>query len=150
MQSAITNVSDSLNAAKDTLSGAVNPDNVFNKISFDPQNVVDGDGILISVVGYVIVFAALLILFIFFANLTKLLHFNIRKKLRGKGHNGDLENEDLAIPGEITAAISMALQIHFAEVHDLENTVLTIKRIPRPYSPWSSKIYGLREYPRKK
>ena len=150
MQSAITNVSDSLNAAKDTLSGAVNPDNVFNKISFDPQNIIDGDGILISVVGYVIVFAALLILFIFFANLTKLLHFNIRKKLRGKGHNGDLENEDLAIPGEITAAISMALQIHFAEVHDLENTVLTIKRIPRPYSPWSSKIYGLREYPRKK
>lgn len=150
MQSAITNISDSLSVAKDTLSSGVNPDNVFNEISFNPQNIIDGDGILISVVGYIIVFVALLILFLFFANLTKLLHFNIRKKLKSAGKEGDIENEDLAIPGEITAAISMALHIHFAEVHDFENTVLTIKRVPRPYSPWSSKIYGLREYPRKK
>jgi hypothetical protein len=57
--------------------------------------------------------------------------------------------EDLSISGEASAAISTALYLHFQEKHDLENTVLTIKRIQRAYSPWSSKLYGIREYPKK-
>jgi hypothetical protein len=36
------------------------------------------------------------------------------------------------------------------EVHDFEDTVLTIKKVQKPYSPWSSKLYGLRQYPPKK
>ncbi|HAH59495.1 MAG TPA: phage tail protein, partial [Bacteroidales bacterium] len=30
------------------------------------------------------------------------------------------------------------------ELHDHEDAVLTIKKVARTYSPWSSKIYGLR------
>lgn len=33
--------------------------------------------------------------------------------------------------------------------HDVENTVLTIRKVARTYSPWSSKIYSLRDVPRK-
>ena len=36
------------------------------------------------------------------------------------------------------------------EVHDVEETVLTITRVKRSYSPWSSKIYTLRENPNRK
>ena len=37
-----------------------------------------------------------------------------------------------------------------SDVHDVEDTVLTITRVKRSYSPWSSKIYTLRETPQKK
>ena len=48
------------------------------------------------------------------------------------------------ISGEVTAAICMALSESQNDVHDIENTILTIRRVERKYSPWSSKIYGLR------
>ncbi|MDE5785198.1 MAG: lamin tail domain-containing protein, partial [Duncaniella sp.] len=48
--------------------------------------------------------------------------------------------------GEAIAAIVMALHEHL-DAHDSENTVLTIKKLRRAYSPWNSKIYGLREIP---
>ena len=50
--------------------------------------------------------------------------------------------------GEVYAAIAMA--IHEAtELHDAENTILTIKNTVRNYSPWSSKIYSMRTTPRR-
>ena len=48
--------------------------------------------------------------------------------------------------GEEIAAIVMALHEHL-DAHDQENTVLTINKVKRAYSPWSSKIYSLRELP---
>jgi hypothetical protein len=49
---------------------------------------------------------------------------------------------------EIAVAIATAIHLFTQEVHDDENYVLTIKRIQKPYSPWSSKIYGLRVSPK--
>ncbi|MDP4239428.1 MAG: hypothetical protein Q8904_08170 [Bacteroidota bacterium] len=43
-------------------------------------------------------------------------------------------------------AIAMALHLYYGEVHDNESNVITIKRIERRYSPWSSKIYGTNNY----
>ena len=51
-------------------------------------------------------------------------------------------------PGEVFAAIALALHEH-NDMHDVEDTVLTITRVKRSYSPWSSKIYTLRETPKK-
>jgi Na+-transporting methylmalonyl-CoA/oxaloacetate decarboxylase gamma subunit len=52
------------------------------------------------------------------------------------------------VNAEIAAVISAALHLHANEVHDFESTVLTIKKVAKAYSPWSSKIYGLRKNPR--
>jgi len=51
-------------------------------------------------------------------------------------------------PDEVSVAIAMALHLHQNELHDAENNVLTINRVAKLYSPWSSKIYGLRRCPR--
>ncbi len=115
---------------------------------FSLSNIWNNNGILISVVGYIIVFLALFLLTIIISNFQKVLQRKQRKKLKETGHRA-ADSEDLSISGEVSAAISTALFLHFQEKHDLENTVLTIKRIQRPYSPWSSKLYGLRDYPRK-
>ncbi len=47
------------------------------------------------------------------------------------------------VPNADTVAIAMALHMYYDEVHDDESNVITIKRIERRYSPWSSKIYGI-------
>ncbi|MCU7552333.1 hypothetical protein OCK74_24650 [Chitinophagaceae bacterium LB-8] len=49
--------------------------------------------------------------------------------------------------GELTAVIALAIHKYVTEVREYENTVLTIQQVIKPYSPWSSKIYGLRQQP---
>ncbi len=119
---------------------------MFDQISF--SNIMENDGILISIVGYVIVFSALLLLSVIIANFQRVLLFKQRKKLKETGHIA-ADIDDLSISGEVSAAISTAFFLHFQEKHDFENTVLTIKRVQKIYSPWSSKLYGLRENPRR-
>ena len=53
------------------------------------------------------------------------------------------------VSDEVYAAIAMALH-DMQNLHDIENTVLTIKRQPGSYSPWSSKINTLRVTPNRK
>jgi hypothetical protein len=49
---------------------------------------------------------------------------------------------------EISAVIAATIHMYLQEVHDFQNYSMTIKRIDKIYSPWSSKIYGLRKWPR--
>ena len=106
---------------------------------------LDPLGIGMTVIGYVVVFIALLLLYALFFNLTKVLQVNVKRLLRREGKVVEIK-EDLSISGEINAAIAMALHLYFSEMHDKEDTILTINKVSRTYSPWSSKIYGLRQH----
>ncbi len=108
---------------------------------------LDPFGIGMTVIGYAVVFIALLLLYIIFFNLTKVLQINVKKLLRREGKVIEIK-EDLSISGEVNAAIAMALHLYYSEMHDKEDTVLTINQTSRTYSPWSSKIYGLRQFSR--
>jgi len=108
---------------------------------------IDPYGIGMSVMGYVVVFVALLFLYLIFSNLTRLLNFKLIRTLKKTGKVSE-EKKDLSITGEVNAAIAMALHLYFNEQHDKESYTLTISKVSRTYSPWSSKIYGLRQYPR--
>lgn len=48
---------------------------------------------------------------------------------------------------QIAAAIGLALHMYMDHVREYEKAVVTIQKIMKPYSPWSSKIYGLRQQP---
>ena len=106
---------------------------------------VSMENITIALVGYLIVFSALVLLYFVFSSLPKLIHFQARIRLRKKGHTEIAKKKDLSIPGPVAAAIAMALHDFMSEVHDEEETVMTIKRVAKVYSPWSSKIYGMRQ-----
>ena len=108
---------------------------------------VDPFGLGMTVIGMVIVFVGLLLLYIVFFNLTKLIQVKLRSVLRKEGAI-DKEKKDISIPGEVNAAIAMALHLYFQELHDEESAILTINRASKIYSPWSSKIYGMRQHPR--
>ena len=51
---------------------------------------------------------------------------------------------------EIAAAIMTALKLYKSNLHDQESEMITIHRIARAYSPWSSKIHGLTQLPERK
>lgn len=131
----------------DTLKTAASASDALREIRFDPS-LIGTDSWVIIFLGYIIVFLALVGLSIFMIYFSKLLKVNLRKRLAASGHETSEDDSELDISGEVNAAIALALHKHFEEVHDFENTVITIQKVQRPYSPWSSKIYGLRHNPR--
>jgi len=101
------------------------------------------ESLVIAAAGYLIVFLALVLLFAFFSLTPRILNIRSgRKKSGTEGHAAGPEKG--VISGEETAAIALALHLYTEEAHDRESGVLTIKRISRVYSPWSSKIYAVR------
>ncbi len=111
----------------------------------------DANGFVLTLMAMAIVFSALLVLSICFYIISKIGE-KISKinKLKAQGIAPEevAKGEKINDSGEEIAAIVMALHEHM-NAHDQENTILTINKVKRAYSPWSSKIYGLRELPRR-
>ena len=62
----------------------------------------------------------------------------------------DDDHHEAITDQEIAAAIITALKLYKSNLHDQESEMLTIHRITRAYSPWSSKIHGLTQLPERK
>lgn len=114
----------------------------------------DPVGVGMSVSAMAVVFIGLILLYICFRFIGKIA-VSLRKRNAMKVQNvtDHKEAKEMKLgeaPGEVIAAISMALHEAQGADHDVEETILTISRVKRSYSPWSSKIYTLRETPNKK
>lgn len=48
---------------------------------------------------------------------------------------------------EIAAAIAVALRLYSYKSMEFEETIITIQKVIRPYSPWNSKIYNMKQMP---
>ncbi len=111
---------------------------------------IDENGFGMTIMAMCIVFSALLMLCLsFYAIGTIGKRMSRSNKIKSSG--ADHKDKEVRAAtghdsGEEIAAIVMALHEHF-NAHDAENTILTINKVKRAYSPWSSKIYGLREVP---
>ena len=114
----------------------------------------DSNGIGMSISAMSVVFCGLILLFIAFKIVGRVsVSLSKRNAMKAKGITDKQEAKEKKLgeaPGEIFAAIAMAMHEMQSDVHDVEETVLTITRVKRSYSPWSSKIYTLRETPHKK
>jgi glutaconyl-CoA/methylmalonyl-CoA decarboxylase subunit delta len=139
------------------ISSGVTPE--LDEVSKFTQN--DPYGFLMAMLGMGIVFLILVLLVVVFSNtpvlytidfrarLSELVSSQKRIEVKGEGEKRPLsDNKSLALSGEVNAAIAAAIHLYRSEMHDYENTVLTISKVSRTYSPWSSKIYGLRNTPR--
>lgn len=105
----------------------------------------DSLGIGMTITAMAVVFLGLLILFLVFKQIGK---WAIAASKRNAAKSGEVSTVEVS--GEVYAAIATALYEFGEDTHDVENTVLTIQKVKRNYSPWSSKIYSLREEPRRK
>lgn len=113
-------------------------------------------GVTMAIIAMSAVFIALILLYIVFKNVGKFMQHTARRKKEAEmaaqaPKTGDTKlkpvsiNED--IDGETVAAIAMALHQHENDLHDIENTVLTINKVAKVYSPWNSKIYSMNQLP---
>lgn len=113
------------------------------------QNAAENDGWggAITIIAMCIVISALVVLsvlFMLFGKVSEAILTSKKKKAKeAADHPHHEDGQDLA-PGEVIAAISLALKEYFDDPHDIEDTHLTIRRMQKSYSPWNSKIYNLR------
>ncbi|RHJ92610.1 OadG family transporter subunit [Parabacteroides bouchesdurhonensis] len=127
-----------------------------NNVTLDSNEKIDNFkandslGIGMTLTAMAVVFTGLFLLFIIFKQIGK---FSIaaskRNAQKASGSTSAVAANVGQESGEIFAAIGAALYEMSDDNHDIEHTVLTIRKVQRAYSPWSSKIYGLREVPKK-
>lgn len=116
------------------------------------KNAAENDrfGGAITIIAMCIVLSALVILSVLFLGFGKISSkIQKRQKLAAHGvseHEADERHDELD-SGEAIAAIGMALAEHLGQGHDMEDTILTIRRMRKAYSPWNSKIYNMRVVP---
>lgn len=116
---------------------------ILTEINISISNI-SSTSLVIVFVGYVICFLALLSLQLIFERLPLIIHLDVKKLFKSNEKNKpnieQITPKD-AITGEEIAAISAALHLFLNDLHDEESRVVTIQKISRQYSPWSSKIY---------
>lgn len=108
------------------------------------QDGLQVKGWIVTLSGFLIVITALVILFFIFTGVSKVINANWKKASKDESKKVEKVTKGTAIDANdnIIAAIGLALSLSM-EVHDNEPDEITITRIQRRYSPWSSKIYGL-------
>ena len=116
------------------------------------QEGLQAKGWVVTISGFFIVVIALIVLYLVFSGLLKLLNMdwkNIFKKDKedkvevAVNKDTDMNTSKNNVNDDVIVAIGLALSMSM-EVHDEESGVLTIKRAqPRYSSPWNSKILGI-------
>ncbi|PLW94837.1 MAG: phage tail protein [Marinilabiliales bacterium] len=109
----------------------------------------DPIGIGMAIIAMFVVMSALVLSYLTFKYVSRLYRSDWKKKKVIAETNPE-EEESESISGEVAAAIAMSLHIYVHQMHDLEDTIITIRKISKTYSPWSSKLYMLRPWPHKK
>ena len=115
------------------------------------ENIAIGNGMNVTAVGIVVVFTALAIMsgtIFYLARLSQ--RWSSRRKDIPAGTSARATTSSgvaRGISGEMIAAIAFALDRHVNQYHDDEEAVLTIKKVSRPYSPWSSKLHSITRPP---
>lgn len=117
---------------------------------------IDPYGIGMALVAMSIVFCALLILFLIFKRIG-IVNQNYERRREEKKNpkpanaSANMVSEKIEeASGEEIAAIAVALKHYQQDLERLESNVLTINKVARTYSPWSSKLYGLTQLPNRK
>lgn len=108
-------------------------------------------GIGMTITAMAVVFIGLIILYLVFKQIgNSAIKASRRKAQKAAGAGTTVSANAGQESGEIFAAIATALYEMSDDNHDIEHTVLTIRKVQRSYSPWSSKLYSLRQTPTKK
>ena len=100
---------------------------------------------VVTIGGFCIVITALVVLFLIFTGFSKLVNHDFKKAKKEKKANVAPNTSTAAgwkVDDDLAMVIGLALALS-KDVHDEESGLVTIKRVERRYSPWSSKIYGL-------
>lgn len=125
--------------------------NVILNANEKVENFKENDpaGMGMTVTAMAVVFIGLFLLYFVFKYIGKsAVRLSQKRAMKASGLTKEQAKDLTTESGAIYAAIAMAIYEVTEDEHDDENTVLTIKNVARNYSPWSSKIYTLRQIPK--
>lgn len=109
---------------------------------------MDPSGIAMAIIAMTVVFVSLSLLYLTFKYIAKLYNIDLKNRFRKSRPGVEVPEVLEYIPGETLAAISLAISLYHSQMEGLDDAVITIKNVAKSYSPWSSKIYGLRKSPK--
>ena len=113
----------------------------------------DADGFGMAIIAMSVVFIGLILLYVSFKIVGNIaVKLGKRNAMKAIGITDKVEAKEKNLgshSGEEAAAIAMALHEFMNDAHDVEDMILTINKVKRTYSPWSSKIYTLRQSPKR-
>ena len=113
----------------------------------------DADGFCMAIIAMSVVFIGLILLYVSFKIVGNIaVKLGKRNAMKAIGITDKVEAKEKNLgshSGEEAAAIAMALHEFMNDAHDVEDMILTINKVKRTYSPWSSKIYTLRQTPKR-
>ncbi len=104
----------------------------------------DPYGAAMTAIAMISVLSVLALVAIIFQNIDNMI--NLFTKLFTRKEKSQSEvgvQEKVTSSGDEIAAIALALYLYKTELHDHESLTLTLNKISKTYSPWSSKIYGV-------
>ena len=154
-----------MNAAGYTLLVSKNLNGDMTKIALDENSFInyrkpkkseeiaaaDPVGIGLTVASVSVVFLVLIFLAIIFTQYGKML-MNIQKKRAVKAAAATTPAattqaaSSVDVSGEVYAAIATAVHLYHDELHDEENTIITIQKVERSWTPWNAKYYNMNQY----
>lgn len=81
------------------------------------------------------------------AIIRKVTEKNENKGKEAKGNAPKAVSEgSKAVDGEVYAAIAAAIYAYEQDLHDEEDTVITIQKVERAWTPWNAKFYNMNQY----
>ena len=105
----------------------------------------DPYGAGLAVVAISVVFFALVCIMFMMGGYGKLIQrFQNRKQTSGKATV--TSGTGNAPEGEVYAAIAAAIYAYSQDLHDVEDTVITIQKTERAWTPWNAKFYNMNRY----
>ena len=106
---------------------------------------LDPYGVGMAAMAMLVVIIVLALAALTFQNIDNLIKFftKLFTKKPQISEGEPVKSEKISTSGDEIAAIAMALHLYASDLHDNESLMLTINKISRVYSPWSSKIYGI-------
>ena len=108
----------------------------------------DPHGFGLGLVAICVVFVALiciwLIMMLFSSIIRKSTEKNAGKPAVAKGPSiGAIAS---GVDGEVYAAIAAAIYAYEQDLHDEEDTIITIQKVERAWTPWNAKFYNMNHY----
>ena len=123
------------------------------RVAKQTEKIKESDpiGIGLTAVAVAVVFLALVCISLIISGSGKLIkNTEEKQKQGGKGKKDKAikpVSEGSSVQNvEVYAAIAAAIHLYNDELHDEENTVITLQKVEREWTPWNAKYYNMNQY----
>ena len=122
------------------------------RVAKQAEKIKDSDpvGYGLTAVAVAVVFLALVCIALIISGSGKLMQ-NAEERRKNKGDKAKERaikpvSKGSSSEDEIVAAIAAAIHLYNDELHDEEETVITIQKVEREWTPWNAKYYNMNQY----